>query len=138
MTTSENMKEVIAPVINEKDLPVDLQGNVAGWVVTLPKGLEKLPMHSIDNDICLMYQHKVEVMEIPDMTLFLSNREIQNIKNFYNEMGHDPSHIFDFDGAQYCGRTYVKLIGKHSTIIFEEDGIRIVGLGNFYIEDEEF
>ena len=71
------------------------------------------------------------------ITLFLSNKEIKNIKSFYEEIGVDASTLFNFEGCSFCGRTYVDVIGQHETIIPEEDGIRIKGLGKFYIEDEE-
>lgn len=70
-------------------------------------------------------------------TLFLSNSEIKTLKNFFHEQGVNPSHLFDFDGGSYCGRTYVEVIGDHNLIEPHEDGIRVVGLGMFYKEDEE-
>ena len=71
------------------------------------------------------------------VTLFLSNQEIKNIKNFYHELGVNPSHLFEFDGPMYCSRTYVDVIGEHDTLVVEEDGVRIKGLGKFYPEDED-
>ena len=70
-------------------------------------------------------------------TLFLSNSEIKTLKNFFHEKGVNPSHLFDFDGSSYCGRTYVEVIGSHETIEINDDGIRVIGLGQFYIEDGE-
>ena len=70
-------------------------------------------------------------------TLFLSNKEIKNIKGFYDEIGVDASTLFNFEGPIYCSRTYVDVIGEHETIVVEEDGVRIKGLGKFYPEDEE-
>ena len=71
------------------------------------------------------------------ITLFLSNKEIKNIKSFYEEIGVDASTLFNFEGCSFCGRTYVDVFGQHETIIAKEDGIRIKGLGTFYIEDED-
>ena len=72
-----------------------------------------------------------------EITLFLSNREIQSIKNFYEDLDVDISNMFDFNGSTYCGRTYVDVTPAHETISLEEDGIRIKGLGRFYVDDEE-
>lgn len=71
------------------------------------------------------------------ITLFLSNKEIKNIKGFYEEIGVEASTLFNFEGSSYCGRTYVEVIGAHETIEIKEDGIRVIGLGRFYTEDEE-
>lgn len=70
-------------------------------------------------------------------TLFLSKSEIKTIKNFYNELGVNPSHLFDFTEGGYANRYYTNIIGDHETIQINEDGIRIIGLGTFYTEDEE-
>ena len=71
------------------------------------------------------------------ITLFLSNKEIKNIKGFYDEFNIDANTLFNFEGPSYCNRTYVEVIGEHETITARDDGIRIKGLGNFYIEDED-
>ena len=71
------------------------------------------------------------------ITLFLSNKEIKNIKGFYDEFNIDANTLFDFDGSSYCGRTYVEVIGSHETIEINDDGIRVIGLGRFYTEDED-
>lgn len=70
-------------------------------------------------------------------TLFLSNKEINSLRNFFNSKNIDPEKLFDFNGGTYCGRTYVDVIGEHDLIESHEDGIRVIGLGMFYVEDEE-
>lgn len=71
------------------------------------------------------------------ITLFLSNKEINTLKNFFSAKGINPDELFDFDGGTYCGRTYVDVIAEHELIESHEDGIRVIGLGMFYVEDED-
>lgn len=76
--------------------------------------------------------------EIIMTTLFLSNSEIKKLKNFFEDKGIDAKELFDFDGSSYCGRTYVEVKGKHELLEDHEDGIRVIGLGVFYKEDEDY
>lgn len=72
------------------------------------------------------------------ITLFLSQKEIKNIKSFFEGLKDDANKYFDFEnGSIYCGRHYVDVIGEHELIKPEEHGVWIKGCGTFYVEDED-
>lgn len=73
------------------------------------------------------------------VTLFLSNQEVKNIKGFLE----NSEEYFDFSGVGsngHSGRYYVDVLKTDSIVVAneDEDAVRIVGLGMFYIEDEDY
>ena len=73
------------------------------------------------------------------ITLFLSNQEVKNIKGFLE----NAEEYFDFSGVGgngHSGRYYVDVIKTDNHVIINEDddAVRVVGLGMFYIEDEDY
>ena len=74
------------------------------------------------------------------ITLFLSNQEVKNIKGFLENTAEE---YFDFSGVGsngHSGRYYVDVIKTDNMVVINEDkdAVRIVGLGMFYIEDEDY
>ena len=70
-------------------------------------------------------------------TIFISNREIANIKAWCLEEGLDFQTHFSDDGFGYCGRYYYQVVEIQGKIsINENGGVRCHGLGTFYNSDE--